>query len=97
MAGNAPFPQPDYFGGKKGRRWQLSKLLAYEAALTGTPEPRIEPAAEIYLTAAQVKERYGGVSDMWLWRRCNNQWQEHATHLPTKRRRHTTRGIVIYR
>lgn len=25
-------------------------------------------ASEVYLTAPQVKARYGGRSDMWLWR-----------------------------
>ena len=25
-----------------------------------------------YLTAAQVRARYGGVSDMWIWRRMND-------------------------
>ncbi len=29
----------------------------------------IEPGADEFKTSAQVKVRYGGVSDMWLYRR----------------------------
>lgn len=62
-----PFPKPTYFG--RRRHWKLSDLLAYERALKGEPTPELpDPAAERYLTARQVCERYG-VSDMWLWRR----------------------------
>jgi hypothetical protein len=25
-----------------------------------------------FLTSSQVRARYGGVSDMWLWRRCHD-------------------------
>lgn len=64
------FPQPGYFG--KNRHWKLSDLLNYEAALKGeAAPPSLDPAEERYLTAAQVRKRYGGVSDMWLWRRLN--------------------------
>jgi len=28
----------------------------------------IHEASEIYLTAPQVRQRFGGKSDMWLWR-----------------------------
>jgi predicted DNA-binding transcriptional regulator AlpA len=30
-------------------------------------------AAKVYLTAIQLRTRYGGVSDMWLWRRVNDR------------------------
>ena len=61
------FPAPDYFC--KRRRWPLSKLLAYESAITGQPPPEpLDASEERYLTAAQVRERYQ-VSDMWLHRR----------------------------
>jgi predicted DNA-binding transcriptional regulator AlpA len=59
-------PKPTYFG--RLRHWKLSELLAYEAALRGEDPPASDPAAERYLTARQVCERYG-VSDMWIWRR----------------------------
>lgn len=62
------FPAPIYMG--RHRHWRLSKLLSYEAELAGLPAPPpLDPADERYLTSAQVRERYGNVSDMWLHRR----------------------------
>jgi len=62
------FPNPILFS--RERRWRLSELLAYEAAAAGLPEPDpLNPEDEIYLTSAQIRKRYGGVSDMWIWRR----------------------------
>jgi hypothetical protein len=63
------FPRPVY--AKRERRWRLSDLVQYEAAQRGEEARELDPACERYLTAAQVRERYGGVSDMWLWRRLN--------------------------
>ena len=61
------FPSPTVFC--RQRHWRLSDLLSYEAAAAGLPEPGpLDPADELYLTAAQVRKRYG-VSDMWIWRR----------------------------
>lgn len=62
-----PLPPPVYFGAQ--RRWRLSELLNYERRLAGLPPLKSDPAAEQYLTSAQVRARYGNVSDMWLWRR----------------------------
>jgi hypothetical protein len=61
-------PPPVYFD--RFRRWRLSELLEYERKLAGVAEPAepIAPEAEVFLTAAQVRARYG-VSDMWLHRR----------------------------
>jgi hypothetical protein len=51
------------------RRWKLSELLAYERACAGLPPlPRKDDIDEIYLTAAQLRQRLN-VSDMWIWRR----------------------------
>jgi hypothetical protein len=61
------FPGAIYFGAR--RFWRLSDLIAYERELAGLPPEPLSPAAEIYLSAAQVRARYGGVSDMWLRRR----------------------------
>ena len=63
-----PLPDPIYVG--KQRRWKLSKVLAYERELAGEPPlDHLEPVDERWLTAAQMRERFGNVSDMWLWRR----------------------------
>jgi len=68
MAKEPRFPTPKYFG--RLRYWALSELLRYEAELAGlSPPDPIPPEQEKYLPASQVKARYGGVSDMWLWRR----------------------------
>ncbi len=60
------FPQPERFGHQ--RRWRLSALIAYEHEVEGKQPPAADAAADRFLTAAQVRERYQ-VSDMWLWRR----------------------------
>ena len=66
------FPQPGYLA--RRRYWRLSDLLAYEAELRGDPRPEpLPPEHEKYLSARQVRERYGGVSDMWLWRRLDER------------------------
>jgi hypothetical protein len=50
--------------------YRLSELREYEAALAGKPPPPpLSPEQERWLTARQVRERYGNVSEMWLWRR----------------------------
>ncbi len=68
------FPLPCYFG--RRRHWRLSELLAYERQLARLPPGEdSDPVAEKFLTAGQVRERYG-VSDMWLWRRIRDT--EHA-------------------
>jgi hypothetical protein len=61
----ALFPLPVNFSDRN--HWPLSDLIAYEHELAGKPPP--DPLNETYLTAAQVRRRYGGVSQMWLWRR----------------------------
>lgn len=63
----ARLPRPKYFG--RERRWKLSDILAWEAALTGeVSPPPLPPEKEKWFTAAQLRDRLS-VSDMWLWRR----------------------------
>ncbi len=61
------FPSPQRIRGR--RLYPLSKILDYERALAGQPALEHDPANERWLTSSQVRERFGGVSDMWLWRR----------------------------
>jgi hypothetical protein len=61
------FPSPLYEG--KRRYWRESSVINFERALEGLPPLEIEPSKDRLLTAAQVRTRFGGVSDMWLWRR----------------------------
>jgi hypothetical protein len=71
------FPRPLYFGTQ--RRWKLSAVIAYERKLAGLPpHENFDPADERWLTAAQMRERYGGVSDMWLWRRTRSAHKARA-------------------
>lgn len=65
-----PFPQPDLIVDDR-RYWLLSTLTRWErlSASGKAPEIVIDPADDVYLTAAAVKKRYGGVSDMWIWRK----------------------------
>jgi hypothetical protein len=60
-------PDPTYF--RRERRWRLSDVVNYERALAGLPPINLDPLDERWLTSAQMRERFGGVSDMWLWRR----------------------------
>lgn len=62
------YPQPRYRN--KRRFWALSEVVNYERAEAGLPPIEFDPADERWLSAAQMRERYG-VSDMWLWRRLN--------------------------
>ena len=63
-----PLPKPVYVGNQ--RRWKLSDVLNYERALAGDPPlEQFDPADERWLTSAQMRKRFGNVSDMWLWRR----------------------------
>ena len=63
----ARLPHPKYF--KRERRWRLSELLVYEAALANEPPPPpLPPEQERWLTAAQLRHRLS-VSDMWISRR----------------------------
>ena len=75
-----PFPPPKFKAGMR-RHWKLSDLLEYEAAAAGEepPEP-LPPDKERFLTAKQLRERYG-VSDMWIWRRL--KLAEEADHAAT--------------
>jgi hypothetical protein len=59
-------PPPRYRNNR--RFWAQSEVINAERAEAGLPPIDFDPAAERWLTAAQMRERYG-VSDMWLWRR----------------------------
>jgi hypothetical protein len=61
------FPKPTYFG--RERRWRLSEIINYERELTELPPLPFDPATERWLTASQLRVRFGDVSDMWIWRR----------------------------
>ena len=61
------FPSPKRIG--KRRFYPFTEIIAYERALAGLPPVDRDPAEERWLTAAQVRQRFGNVSDMWLWRR----------------------------
>jgi AT hook motif len=65
-------PEHTYMG--RQRRWRLSEVLDYERALAGLPpHGPLEATEERWLSAAQMRERFGRVSDMWLWRRTRRQ------------------------
>ena len=60
-------PAPTYDG--NCRRWRVSAIINFEREQDGLPPLQFNPADERWLTSAQLRERFGGVSDMWLWRR----------------------------
>jgi hypothetical protein len=63
--GRPPFPQPTYF--YKRRRWKLSEIVNYERACAELPPIEVDPLDDVWLTSAQVRERFNA-SSMWLWR-----------------------------
>jgi hypothetical protein len=72
-----PFPEPEWFPNRR-RRWRLSKLRGWEAALNGEPPPDpLPPHEEQWLSRRQVEDRYS-VSRMWIWRRLHLREDEAA-------------------
>jgi hypothetical protein len=70
------FPSPVMMHGR--RFWRLSDIINYERALAGLPPIKVDPADDRWLTAPQLRARFGGVSDMWLWRRLASRSTEAA-------------------
>jgi hypothetical protein len=71
------FPKPYYDGPR--RRWRETDIINYDRALQGLEPIERDPADERWLNSAQVREHYGGVSDMWIWRRTTGAEREGAT------------------
>ena len=61
------FPEPIVIGRRK--YWRRGALRGWEAAIAGQEAPELQSDDEMLLNSRQVRARYGGVSDMWLWRR----------------------------
>jgi hypothetical protein len=49
--------------------WWLSEIINYERALEGKPPIEMDPAEDRRLTARKLRERWGGISNMTLYRR----------------------------
>lgn len=50
------------------KRWRLSDLLRYEAAIAGTDPAAVKVERESFLTDKQVAERYGVArGSVWRW------------------------------
>jgi hypothetical protein len=63
-----PFPAPSAV--IAGRNfWTKGEVRKWIAAVAGQPEPAPQPDDEILLTSRQVRDLFGGVSEMWLHRR----------------------------
>jgi hypothetical protein len=54
-------PAPTYDGNR--RRWRVSAIINFEREQDGLPPLQFNPADERWLTSAQLRERFGGVSD----------------------------------
>lgn len=62
------FPQPHRLQGST--RWRLSEILAFEAAQTGEPVPKIEKEDDRFLQDTQVAKRFGVArGTVWRWAR----------------------------
>jgi len=63
-----PFPKPAAV--IAGRNfWEKGEIRHWAAAIAGKPEPNPQPDDEVLLNSGQVRALFGGVSDMWIWRR----------------------------
>jgi hypothetical protein len=51
------------------RYWYLGDIRRWRAEIAGQDMPKPQPDDERMINARQVKDLFGGVSDMWLWRR----------------------------
>jgi hypothetical protein len=51
--------------------WQKREARCWLAAISGKPEPDPQADDETLLNSRQIRAMFGGVSDMWLWRRRN--------------------------
>jgi len=73
-------PRPNRISKKKKGAVTIGQIVKHGTALPLTPDhpphtepghgpgPRGPPPGAVYLSAAQVLVRYGGLSDMWLFR-----------------------------
>lgn len=62
-----PFPQPDINIGRR-HYWLKSSVRDWIAAAAGRDAPAPQPDDDTLMNSAQVRERLGGVSHMWLVR-----------------------------
>lgn len=51
--------------------WTKGAVRRWRAQVAGLPEPAPQPDDENWLTSSQIRDSFGGVSDMWLRRRMN--------------------------
>lgn len=61
------FPEPEKIAGRN--YWSKGAIRYWRATNAGRPTPAAQPDDDALLTARQVRDMFGGVSDMWLWRR----------------------------
>jgi hypothetical protein len=62
-----PFPEPVVIAGRNF--WPLGAVRDWRDAVVGRPPRPAQPDDEKLISARQVRELFGGVSDMWLYRR----------------------------
>ena len=62
-----PFPAPTRIAGL--RYWTRRQVREYRALCSGEPTPAARPDDEVLINANQVRDLFGGVSRMWLWRK----------------------------
>jgi len=63
----APFPDPTKIANRNF--WSKRAVRCWRAEIAGEPPPPSQIDDEVFLSAAQVKALFGGVSDMWIWRK----------------------------
>jgi hypothetical protein len=60
-----------------------------------SPYPRLETSADVYLSARQVCQRYGGVSDMTVWRWSHDPSMKFPVPLRIQKRRYWRLAALV--
>lgn len=71
-----PFPRPIYIAGR--RFWPNGVLRRYIAEVAGLGPPESRPDDEVMKNSRQVRDLFGGVSDMWIERRLKHATESDA-------------------
>jgi hypothetical protein len=62
-----PFPEPVVIA--RRNYWRKCDIRRWRAAIAGQEDPAPQSDDEVVISSRQVRDLFGGVSDMWLWRK----------------------------
>jgi hypothetical protein len=80
----SPYPGGSCASGDS-RRLDDRDLILRRRRPTKYGDPPADDSDDYFLTAVQVRQRYGNASDMWLWRRLRDKAARRILAEPKKR------------